>query len=245
MRIIHLSIGIVLSAGIGYLSYEFLAELDSRIQQRKQVENARSKAVASLLRTTAFQFEQVVIEPGRTEGKVSFRSRVAPMPEAVVAQSAYGVIRKDCPQDAPNGDEPDCLKLVELYIDGNAVDPLLDVQPKEPILETPVLDKTPSYDIVESAVMENDFETVVISREPTVVSTEEPTPPPTTSHIVQRTLVNARSGPSTRSRVLAQLPVGTRLSLIEAQGSWGSFLVLNGASTDLKAWIAFNVLNPA
>ena len=252
MRIILLAVFAVFISVVGYFSYGFLLELDSRIQQREQVEGADFKAVASLLGTTAFRFDQIVIGPGRTDEEILFRSQVAPTPKSIVARSAYGVIRRNCAQNNSETTEQNCFSLVELYVDGDAVDPWSERPPAELALETSpsVADATssvtdPTSEVVDTTKLETDLETITISDEPSPALIEDNAPQPETSHIVQRALVNARSGPSTRSLVIAQLPVGTRLSLIDSQEAWGWFVVLNGASADLEAWIAFSVLNPA
>lgn len=63
------------------------------------------------------------------------------------------------------------------------------------------------------------------------------------THEVQRSLVNARTGPSLDDEVRTQLTAGTSLLLLAEEGSWGRFQILDGAERDLEVWIAFSVLN--
>ncbi|MEM8754344.1 MAG: SH3 domain-containing protein, partial [Pseudomonadota bacterium] len=65
---------------------------------------------------------------------------------------------------------------------------------------------------------------------------------PIASHVVERSLVNARSGPSLEDAVEAQIAGGVALQLLEEDRRWGRFRVLDGDQTGLEAWIAFSVV---
>lgn len=73
-----------------------------------------------------------------------------------------------------------------------------------------------------------------------------PAPEPVAaSHAVRLSLVNARAAPSTDAEVLLQLPGDTGLLLLERQGGWGKFRVLDGDDRDQEVWVAFSVLRDA
>lgn len=73
-----------------------------------------------------------------------------------------------------------------------------------------------------------------------------PAPEPVAaSHAVRLSLVNARAAPSTDAEVLLQLPGDTGLLLLERQGGWGKFRVLDGEDRDQEVWVAFSVLRDA
>ena len=77
-------------------------------------------------------------------------------------------------------------------------------------------------------------------------TTAAPAPEPVTaSHAVRLSLVNARAAPSTDAEVLLQLPGDTGLLLLERQGGWGKFRVLDGEDRDQEVWVAFSVLRDA
>lgn len=61
------------------------------------------------------------------------------------------------------------------------------------------------------------------------------------THSVRPSLVNARAAP--RGEALAQLPQGTPLYMLDRQGGWGQFRVLDGEEAGLEIWIALSVLD--
>lgn len=82
------------------------------------------------------------------------------------------------------------------------------------------------------------------STEPVVVA--DPQPPaaevPQATHRVARARINTRSGPGTENPIITTLSAGTLLALIETEGSWGRFLILDGAATGTEVWSALSIV---
>lgn len=67
---------------------------------------------------------------------------------------------------------------------------------------------------------------------------------PRPTHAVARPIINVRDGPGTDQPVVARLPEGMRLALIDRRDDWGRFLVLDGASSGREVWAALRILEP-
>ena len=75
----------------------------------------------------------------------------------------------------------------------------------------------------------------------TAESQAEPASPPAT-HQVARPVINTRSGPGTGNPVVTRLTQGAQLALLEEQGGWGRFIVLDGEARGTEVWAALSIL---
>ena len=64
------------------------------------------------------------------------------------------------------------------------------------------------------------------------------------THRVARPVINVRNGPGTDRAVIARLPEGMRLALIDRREDWGRFLVLEGEASGREVWAALDILQP-
>lgn len=68
--------------------------------------------------------------------------------------------------------------------------------------------------------------------------------PRSPTHVVDRPIVNARSGPGTENPVLTTLSGGTQLNQLDERDGWGQFEVLSGDSEGQTVWIALSIVTP-
>ena len=65
---------------------------------------------------------------------------------------------------------------------------------------------------------------------------------PQATHRVARARINTRSGPGTENPIITTLSAGTLLALIETEGSWGRFLILDGTAAGTEVWSALSIV---
>lgn len=238
MRFI-LWLGVLLSCGaVGYMGSDFLGELQERTEARTTGQMAQRDQVMGVLKTyQRYRFYQVVIGPGEAPGEIGFRGRVSN--QGGSSQSAYGIVRATCALPA---EEPGCWELASLAIEGvptdtgttppapapaasAATDPGTAAAPQPAPEIQPV--PAPAVEAQEAATSPG--------------SGEASDPVFRPSHTVRLNRVNARNAPG--GAVQTQLTGGTLLMLLETQGGWGHFQVLDGPDTGREVWVAFSVLD--
>lgn len=103
--------------------------------------------------------------------------------------------------------------------------------PETPVLERPALE-TPA---LETPSLETP------SLEASAPAEVSAAAPPAT-HRVARALINTRAGPATENPIVTRLSQGAELSLLEQQGGWGRFIVLDGEDRGAEVWAALSLL---
>lgn len=227
---------ILIFVSLGYMGSDFLTELSARTEAREmQARTDREHAVGVLKTHERYVFRQIVIGPGEEADTLDFRARAY---RDDIAQSAYGTVRPTCP---PPAEGPACWELATLFIDGVRLEEAAgQTSAPAPAPDQAALAPAPAADPAQPPV-----------QPPVQAPAATPTPDPATgssaaealrpSHIVQPSLVNARTGPG--GEVATQLEGGTPLMLLEAEGGWGRFQVLDGPETGRELWVAFSVLD--
>ncbi|MEO9895985.1 MAG: SH3 domain-containing protein [Paracoccaceae bacterium] len=66
--------------------------------------------------------------------------------------------------------------------------------------------------------------------------------PPSPTHFVDRSRINARQGPGTAFEVVTSLTQNTPLILVETTGGWGKFRLLDTQTTEEFVWISLSLL---
>ncbi len=233
----------------GYFGYGLKKELDVlKAVHSARVAEERSGIRQTLSNHPRYRFEQVVLGPGATDDTREFRARIK---ENGISQSVYGVIARGCEAEASLA-EPGCWRLQQLVIDGVDVESVTPARVSE---DPPPVEPAPALAV--AAAIDTDIEPDPVPAEAipdnpapvdtSAAATEAVTAvaPVAASHSVRLTLVNARSQPSTQGSVEAQLAGNTGLFLLEQNGGWGRFRVLDGEHQDLEVWVALSVLNKA
>lgn len=293
MRILLLIAALLPIAAAAYFGSVFLAELDERTTLRDAERRQDWRGVGQALAATGYEFEQLVLGPGRSPDERQFRARVV---GGGGAQSAYGVIDRSCagPNGAPDVDPGgadtgpeaagtseaagtgDCWRLAALYVDGDEVDATAgpaapaaaaiptgltaNLTANEPTDAAPVAAPAAVSTLDQAAAApdepspDGDADLAGPAALPAIRPQPEPAPDLETaaaapqaaerpSHEVKLSLVNARDAPTLQGGVRTQLEQGTPLLLLETDGRWGRFRVLNGQDRGVEIWIAFSVLS--
>ena len=232
-----------------------LAEMTEARQEREQRNRARIMRV--LKADDRYIFQQVVVGPG-DDGKqeLDFRARAY---RDGFGQAAYGAIRTDCP---PPAEKAGCWELASLYVngipveqhagapdDGGAADLAPEITAPTGIADSVAIPSGATDATEGTAAGTASFEVKPLLT-PTISAATDAVPETAAAqpgldlrptHAVRRSLVNARDAP--RGQALAQLPQGTPLFLLDRQGGWGRFQVLDGAVAGREVWIALSVLD--
>ena len=166
-----------------------------------------------------------------TQGERDFRGLLR---EDGRLRPVYGRVASRCPAGT---DRPSCWEIAHLEIDGapaGAHHPARLSAEAPPAVEPPI----ETADIAAAKPP---------AAAPAKANVIAPTPPlapsgPTPTHAVDRPVINARSGPGTENQVVARLPEGLRLAMIEEQDGWGRFLVLDGDGKGQEIWAALRIL---
>lgn len=262
-HIFYLFVLAALFVPAGYFGSEAVSNLTEMTEARQQRERLnRSRIMRILKADERYLFQQVVVGPGDDEiQQLDFRARAY---RDGVGQAAYGAIRASCP---PPAEDADCWELASLYVDGvsvhqgpeaaapadysaPAVSKLAGVALSASQAETttatlpPVDEKLlaaePARQAEAPAVSSEEVLANILANNPAVPVTDTPADLRPT-HSVRPSLVNARAAP--RGNALAQLPRGTPLHMLDRQGGWGQFRVLDGEEAGLEIWIALSVLD--
>ena len=227
---------------LGYIGSDLLTELSERTEARKiEARTDRDRVMRVLKTHERYAFYQVVINPvtDAREGEIEFRARAL---HDEISLSAYGMVRATC---TPLSDAPGCWELATLFIDGVMVDRQAEGATPAAVAGAGTLPApAPSTGIVSVQPLP------ATSQPDPAVSTQEARPGPQAApapetlrptHVVRPSLVNARRSP--QGEVETTLEGGTPLVLLDRDGAWGFFRVLEGAGSGLEIWIAFSVLD--
>lgn len=225
---------------LGYIGSDLLTELSERTEARQAEARTDRDRVMRVLKThERYAFYQVVINPVTDENEIEFRARAR---RDDISQSAYGMVRATC---TPLSDAPGCWELATLFIDGVMADtpsgqpaPAAATAPAEPAAPAPstgivTVQPLPSAPRAEPSAANRETRP-----EPQAAPAPEVLRP---THVVRPSLVNARRAP--QGEVETTLEGGTPLVLLDRDGAWGFFRVLEGAGSGLEIWIAFSVLD--
>ena len=231
----------------GYFGSEALRELTEMTEVRQEREQANRARILRILKADErYTFQQVVVGPDDAEQKLDFRARAY---RDGIGQAAYGAIRTDCALPAT---APDCWELASLYVDGlpieqserQAAAPADTDTQNTNVTLPPVQTSTEiatSVESVDRLVVTDPLSDATSQPLATVTPQLQPGTDVRPTHTVGRSLVNARNAP--RGTALVQLPQNTPLRMLDRQGGWGHFQVLDGLEAGLEVWIALSVLD--
>lgn len=227
----------------------------ARIMAAAEVAASRVGVQKMLRAQDAFDFSNVVIT--RDPESDGFEFRAMSFSQGA-ARPVYGQARTDCGDGL---DRAECWRIALLEIDGReyalarvpGADPESGqgngAQPTasgsdvaaSPSVPTPAEPAPPAAATVQPASTEP-AETA--GAEPTESTATAGPAGPSTTHRVNRPVVNARSGPGTNNPVVTRLNNGTALAQISQAEGWGQFMVLSGESEGQVVWVAFSIVSP-
>ena len=185
-----------------------------------------------------FNFSNVVLTLDGPEGSPEFRGQIESQ-ESVVA--AYGQIQGTCDGEFARAE---CWTHALLEADGRPVE--LGTSPEVPGGEGV---EQPEANQQTAATTETSTATPATAPPPTpaaapaaeTAAAAPATAGPEATHFVTRPRINSRAGPGTGNPIVTQLIGDTRLGLLQTQGGWGQFVVIDGPAEGETVWIALSL----
>ncbi|MBK0398724.1 hypothetical protein H0I76_05955 [Limibaculum sp. M0105] len=177
-------------------------------------------------RLTALEVDGVKLPLGPA-GKV-IATAEAPAEASAPAETAEATAATASTDDMASepGDEPVRTASADAATASDALPP---EPPKRPLEEA--ADDTSAHDTLLAAIQSTNDAPVVGP-----VTEQDPT------HVVSVSLANARSGPSTDNAIKFTLKRNVPLHMIENDGRWGHFRVLEGDEAGETVWMAFSTI---
>ncbi len=242
----------------------------ARLIEKAQFAAAEIGVRRMLAQSGPFEFSDVVIGPRLEDGGWDFRGllrrdgdfrptygRAAPVCESSLeAAECWEISYLEADgKEVPLGVETEAPEAVSGLPGSEADLPLTPAAPDTPPIASP---EGPPPDADEASgaptpAAEETTEAAVAEPTPAVgpqVPTEPAVAPapspeaeaPQATHRVARARVNIRAGPGIGNPVVTTLSAGTLLTLIETEGNWGRFLILDGEATGTEAWAALSIV---
>ena len=268
---IFLVLLVIAAGGAGWWWFDRDPEAErARLIEKAQVAAAQVGVRRMLAQSGPFEFSDVVIGPRLEDGGWDFRGllrrngdfrptygRAAPVCESRLEAAACWEISylEADGKEVPLGVEPEAPEAVSELPGAEADLSLTPAAPNTPPIADP---EGPSPDADEASgattpAVEDAIEAAVAEpapaagaqapAEPTVAPAPSPeAEAPQATHRVARARINTRAGPGTANPVVTTLSAGTLLALIETEGNWGRFLILDGEAAGTEAWAALSIV---
>ncbi len=242
----------------------------ARLIAKAQVAAAGIGVRRMLAQSGPFEFSDVVIGPRLEDGGWDFRGllrrggdfrpaygRAAPACESgLEAAECWEISYLEADgKEVPLGVDPEASEVVSKLPDSEADLPLTSAAPGTPPLapsQAPPPDTDEASGATPPAVEEATEATAAepapaaspqAPAEPAIAPAPSPdAEPPQATHRVARARINTRAGPGTANPVVTTLSAGTLLALIEIEGNWGLFLILDGEAAGTEAWAALSIV---
>ena len=242
----------------------------ARLTENAQAAAAQIGARRMLAQSGPFEFTGIVIGPRLEDGGWDFRGllrrdgdfrpaygRAAPVCESNLETAdcwEISYLEADG-KEVPLGVNPEAPGVVTELPGSEPGLPLTPTAPDTPpatLPEDPPPDTDEASDATPSTV-EGATEAATVESAPAAGSqtlTEPAVVPgpaseaeaPQATHKVSRARINTRAGPGTGNPIVTTLSAGTMLALIETEGNWGRFLILDGGAIGTEAWASMSIV---
>jgi hypothetical protein len=242
----------------------------ARLIEKAQYAAAQIGARRMLTQSGPFEFTDIVIGPRLEDGGWDFRGllrrdgdfrpaygRAAPVCESNLETAdcwEISYLEADG-KEVPLGVNPEAPEAVTELPGSEAEQPLTPTPPDTPPI-APTEGSTSGADEVPTATPSVDFGTTEATAVVPAAATDPQAPAeaatapnpgsevdaPQATHRVSRARINTRAGPGTGNPIVTTLSAGTMLALIETEGNWGRFLILDGEAIGTEAWASLSIV---
>ena len=268
---IFLVLLVILAGGAAWWWFDRDREVErARLIEKAQFAAAEIGARRMLAQSGSFELSDVVIGPRLDDGGWDFRGlllrngdfrpaygRAAPVCESSLeAAECWEISYLEADgKEVLLGVDPEPPEADSELPDSEANLPLIPAAPDTTPIASPE-GPPPEADETTGATtpaIEDTMEAAAAEPAP-AASPQAPTEPavapspaseaeaPQATHRVARAHINTRAGPGTGNPVVTTLSAGTLLALIEIEGNWGRFLILDGESAGTKVWAALSIV---